>query len=76
MVNQKVSFKFKTKSTSEGYLAYGCELLGIIVEAKTKRELVEELKKSTEFYFKSFPKEREHFVVSKTEEIQQIKISS
>ena len=75
MAKQKVSFKFKTKSTSEGYLAYGCELPGIIVETKTKRELVEELKKCTEFYFKSFPKERERFVVSKTEEIQQIKIS-
>ena len=72
--NEPIGLNFKVKVTSEGYLAQGVELPGIIIESKSNEELDKDLEVASYGYFKAFPKELDKFQLKESEKFAKINI--
>jgi len=71
---EPIELNFKVKPTSEGYLAQGIELPGIIIESKNQEDLNKDLETASHGYFKAFPKELDKFQLKESEAFTKINI--
>ncbi len=71
----ELKLSFKVTETTEGYMAQGMEIPGIMIESPTMEKLHQVLTSACECYFKSFPEDLQKHVLAENELIKSMNLT-